>query len=82
MDKLTNPKDNPSGNFTVVKKMHRRCRTDTAYKITICEEWSDDLKGHEKFIQDMGSKPEWFSLERVDKRLGYSKENCHWVDIR
>jgi hypothetical protein len=43
--------------------------------INICNEWLS----FDKFLTDMGERPPGTSLDRVDGRLGYSKENCRWA---
>lgn len=38
-----------------------------------------DWEYFENFLQDMGERPEGFTLERLDNSLGYYKENCKWA---
>jgi hypothetical protein len=44
--------------------------------ITYPEKWEK----FEGFFEDMGECPEGFTLNRKDVNLGYSKDNCEWVD--
>lgn len=64
--------------------MRRRCNdvTNNRYEsyggkgISVCDRWVDSF---ENFVEDMGEKPEGFSLERLDNNLGYSADNCVWA---
>lgn len=35
----------------------------------------------ETFINDMGTRPDGYTLDRIDSSKNYSKENCRWVTI-
>ncbi len=43
--------------------------------ITICEEWGD----FQRFLDDMGPRPDGLSLERIRNNEGYYPGNCCWA---
>lgn len=42
--------------------------------IDVCDEWQD----FEKFLAEMGERPEGTTLGRKDNKKGYFKDNCSW----
>lgn len=76
-----------SREYSTWENMIQRCTNSKARKyhlyggrgITICEKW---LKSFQGFYEDMGSRPDNTTLDRLDGDKGYHKENCKWSTPR
>jgi hypothetical protein len=44
--------------------------------VTIDPAWDD----FERFVRDMGMRPDGMTLDRIENDKGYSKANCQWSD--
>jgi hypothetical protein len=54
---------------------HRQYADYGGRGIDYCEEWNS----LDRFVSDMGPRPNGLMLERVNNSLGYSASNCRWA---
>lgn len=72
-----------TGAYTSWRGMNDRCSNPNnkmwdrygGRGVTVCEQWQK----FEKFLEDMGDRPDGHTIERIDSDKGYEPGNCKWV---
>lgn len=74
----------PTGTYKSWSSMKARCYRKSCIEyeryggrgIEVCERWKNSF---ENFLEDMGERPESYSLERKDPNKNYEPSNCCWI---
>lgn len=70
--------------YNIWVQMRRRCRSPKAsgYQnyggrgIQVCDRWDQSF---EAFLEDMGPRPDGYSIDRENTNGDYEPDNCRWV---
>lgn len=73
-----------SSEYNSYRAMLRRCYDPNhraypwygAKGIKVCQQWQDDFK---VFLNDMGPRPEGWTLDRKENHRDYGPDNCRWA---
>lgn len=73
--------------YVSYQEMLKRCYDESVIRypnyggrgITVCGRWRESFKA---FLDDMGVKPEGFSLDRINTDGNYEPSNCRWADAK
>ena len=74
----------PTGTYKSWYSMKSRCYRKSCIEyeryggrgIEVCERWRNSF---ENFLEDMGERPEGYSIERKDFNGNYEPSNCCWI---
>jgi len=73
--------------YNIWNAMRQRCTNPNSQKwkhygekgIKVCDRW---MNSFENFIEDMGTKPEGYSLDRINPYGNYEPDNCRWATYK